>query len=160
MKAARIIAAGALLATGWALYAKPAKPAPVSAQDQVAVRQAAMALSAVTLGTIGNGAANGAAPKSLGFPARSLAQWADALPAMFNPATRAVPSRAKPEVFSDRAGFLASAKAFQDSTKALVAATKADDKEALNAALVSTRAACKGCHDTYQVPPPPPPKAG
>lgn len=160
MKATRIIAAGALLATGWALYAKPAKPGPITAPDQVAVRQAAMAMSAVTLGTIGNGAANGAAPKSLGFPARSLAKWADALPAMFNPATRALPSRTKPEAFSERAGFLASAKAYQDATKALVAATQADDKDALNAALASTRAACKGCHDTYQVPPPPPPKAG
>jgi len=160
MKVARIIMAGALLAGGWSLYAKPAKPVPPTAQDHVAARQAAMAMSAVTLGAIGNGAANGAAPKSLGFPARSLAKWADAMPSMFAPTTRTAPSKAKSEVFSDRAGFLASAKAFQDATKALVAATQADDKDALNAALASTKAACKGCHDSYQAPASPPPKAG
>ena len=39
-------------------------------------------------------------------------------------------------------------------------AAKADDKVAFDAALASTAASCKGCHDTYQVPPAPPPKAG
>ena len=31
---------------------------------------------------------------------------------------------------------------------------KADDKAAFDAALASTAASCKGCHDSYQVPPP------
>jgi cytochrome c556 len=159
MRAARIAAAGALLAGSWALYAKPAKPAAPSAQELVAARQAGMAMGANTLGAISNGLANGAAPKTLGFPARSLDKWAKAMPALFAANTSTAASRAKPEVWSDKAGFAARAKVFQDATQALVAATQADDKDALATALASTKAACKGCHDSYQVPAPPP-KAG
>lgn len=159
MMAARIIAAAGLLATAWALQAKPAKQAGPSPQELVAARQAGMAMGANTLGAINLGAANGSAPKSLGFPARALAKWSNAMPALFAPVTKSAPSRARPEVWSDPAGFVSKAKAFQDAAQALVAATEADDKAALDAALASTKAACKGCHDSYQVPPPPPPKA-
>lgn len=160
MNTARIIAAVALLAGSWALHARPAKPAAPSPQDLVAARQAGMAMSVFALGNISRGAADGAAAKSLGFPARALAKWSNALPTLFTPATRTVPSQARPEVFSDPAGFAARASAFQNATQALVAATQADDKAALETALASTKAACKGCHDSYQVPAPPPPKAG
>ena len=46
------------------------------------------------------------------------------------------------------------AKAFADATAALATAAKADDKDAFTAALASTNAACKGCHEAYQAPPP------
>lgn len=161
MKAARIIAVSALLASSWALYAKPAKPAAPSPQELVAARQAGMSMGVFTLGSISSGQASGAAPKSLSFAAGSLAKWAKAMPALFAPSTETVPSRARPEVWSDRAGFAARTKAYQDATQALVAATQADDKDALTAAIASTKAACKGCHDAYQSPTPPaPPKAG
>ena len=161
MNTARIALVGALLASSYALYAKPAaKSAAPSPQELVAARQAAMALSANTLGAISAGVANGAPTKAAGFPARSLASWAKAMPALFAPSTKHVPSRAKAEVWTDRAGFAAQVKAFQDATQALAAASQADDKVAMAAALASTKAACKGCHDSYQVPAPPPPKAG
>jgi cytochrome c556 len=82
------------------------------------------------------------------------------MPALFAPSTRAVASRAKPEVWANQADFAAKAAAFAAASKALAAAAQADDKAAFTSALASTGASCKGCHDSYQVPPPPPPKVG
>lgn len=161
MKTARILIATGLAASAWAVYAKPAPaPAAPKAQEIVAVRQAGMAMSAVTLNTLKGASANAASVKNLSFPAGGLARWAASMPALFAPSTRAVPSRAKAEVWTNQADFAAKAAAFAAATKALAAAAQADDKDAFAAALASTGASCKGCHDSYQVPPPPPPKAG
>jgi cytochrome c556 len=161
MIAARVTIAGALLATAWAAYAAPVGktggPAP---QDLVMARQAGMAMSVSNLNLLRGASSNGTPLKNLVFPASSLAKWAAAMPALFADSTKGVPSRALPAVWSDKAGFAAKAKAFSDSTKALADAAKADDKAAFDAALASTAASCKGCHDSYQVPPAPPPKAG
>jgi cytochrome c556 len=77
---------------------------------------------------------------------------------MFPASTRNVPgTRAKPEIWTNRADFDAKAAAFTSATTALLNAAKADDKAAFTAAVESTVAACKACHDAYQVPPPPKP---
>ncbi|MFM5948443.1 MAG: cytochrome c [Novosphingobium sp.] len=97
--------------------------------------------------------------ENLAFPAGGLAKWAAAAPALFADSTKGVPSRAMPTVWTDKAGFAAKAKAFADSTRALADAAKEEDKAAFDAALASTAASCKGCHDSYQVQAAPPPKA-
>ncbi len=161
MIAARLVIAGALLATGWAVYAKPApRPAAPSPQELVLARQAGMAMSATTLNLLKGASANGAPLKGLAFSAGGLAKWAAAMPALFADNTKGVPSRATAKVWTQKADFMVKSKAFADSTKALADAAKAEDKVAFDAALASTAASCKGCHDTYQVPPAPPPKAG
>ena len=155
MNPARLILAGALLTSGYALYAKPvAHPAAPSAAEVVAARQAGMDLSASSLTLLKNASTNGVPLKNLAFPAGGLAKWAVVLPTLFSPSTKAAKSDAKAEVFTDRAGFNAKAQAYIDATKALAAAAAADDKPAFDAALASTGAACKGCHDAYKVPPP------
>lgn len=160
MNVARIALCGALLATGAAVYAKTdAKAGGPTPAEIVATRQAAMTMGATSLNALKNASAAGTPVKNLAFGARGLAKWGAALPATFAPSTRAVPSRAKPEVWSDRAGFAAKAADFGRATEALLAAAQADDKDAFAAALATTGAACKGCHDSYQVPPPAP-KAG
>ncbi|HEX4846585.1 MAG TPA: cytochrome c [Novosphingobium sp.] len=163
MIAARIVIAGALLATGWAVYAKPApapKPTAPSAQDLVQARQAGMVMAATTMNLLRGASNNGTPLKNLAFSAGGLAKWAAAAPALFADSTRGVPSRALPAVWTDKAGFAAKSKAFADSTRALADAAKAEDKAAFDAALASTAASCKGCHDSYQAPPGPAPKAG
>ncbi len=161
MNAARIVIAGALLATGWAATANSApRPAGPSPQELVAARQAGMAMSASSLNLLKGASVNGAPLKGLAFSAGGLAKWAAAMPALFADSTKGVASRAAPKVWAQKADFAAKSKAFADSTKALADAAKADDKVAFDAALASTAASCKGCHDTYQVPPAPPPKAG
>ena len=155
MHAARVVLAGALLTSGYALYAKPVDymgaPSPA---DLVAARQAGMGMSAATLTLLKNASTNGVPLKNLVFPASGLAKWAIVLPALFSQNTKGITSHAKPAVWTDRPGFNAKAAAYRDATKALAAAAAAADKPAFDAALVSTGAACKGCHEGYQVQPP------
>lgn len=155
MKAARIAIALGLLATGAALYARPAPPAAgAKPQELVAARQAGMDMSATSLNLLKGASANGMPLKNLTFAASGLAKWAAAMPALFADSTKGLPGRAKAEVWTDRAGFLAKAAALQAAAKALTAAALAEDKDAFAAALATTAGSCKGCHETYQVPPP------
>lgn len=152
---ARLALCGALIASGAALYAKPAVPnASASAQDIVTTRQAGMGMMAATLTLIRNASNNGAPLKTLAFPAASMAKFAGVLPSLFAANSRGLPSRARPTVWTDRAGFNAKAADFAAATKALAAAAAAEDKAAFDSALASVGASCKGCHDTYQLPPP------
>ena len=155
MNAVRLILAGALLTSGYALYAKPAahSVAP-SAAELIAARQAGMDMSASSMTLLKNASANGVPLKNLAFPAGGLAKWAASLPTLFADSTKGAKSEAKAEVFTDRAGFNAKAQVYIIATKALAAAAAADDKPAFDAALASTGAACKGCHDAYKMPPP------
>ncbi|MFM5918571.1 MAG: cytochrome c [Novosphingobium sp.] len=155
MNAARLVLAGALLSSAVAVYAKPAPhPGAPSAAELVSARQAAMDLSVSTLAMLSNASANNVPLKNLAFPAGGLAKWAAVLPSLFSDNTKGTASRAKPTVWTDRAGFQAKAQVYIDATKALSAAAAAEDKPAFDSALASTKAACKGCHDTYQAPPP------
>lgn len=157
MKAARWLIVAGLALTGWSLSAKPGPaPAAPKPQDLVVARQAGMALSATSLNFIKGASANGMPAKNLAFAAGGLAKWAAAMPALFAESTRTVPSRTRAEVWTNKADFAAKSAAFAEAAKALSAAAQADDKEALAAALASTGAACKGCHDSYQTPPTPP----
>ncbi|MFN5084946.1 MAG: cytochrome c [Novosphingobium sp.] len=161
MKTARIIALAALATTAFAVQAqtkpKAAKPAAVAApspEEIVAARQAAMVMSVGATSAMRSAAANGTPVKNLAFVASGVAKWGAALPAMFAPSTAKVPTRAQAAIWTDPAGFAAKAKDFADATAALAAAAKADDKDAFTAALASTNASCKGCHDSFQAPPP------
>ena len=155
MNAARLLLAGAVLTSAVALYAKPvARPAAPSAAELVAARQSGMDMSASTLTLLKNASSNKVPLKNLAFPAGGLAKWAVVLPTLFADSTKGAKSEAKPEVFTDRAGFNAKAQAYIDATKALAVAAATDDKPGFDAALASTGAACKGCHDSFKVAPP------
>ncbi len=155
MKIMAIAALAALGATAFAVQARPAPaPASPSAAQLVAARQAAMAMSATSVNMLKGGSANGMPLKSLAFPANGLAKWAVAMPAMFAESTKGQPSRARPEVWTNKADFAAKADAMAQATKALAAAAAAEDKDAFASALASVGGACKGCHDSYQAPPP------
>jgi cytochrome c556 len=59
-------------------------------------------------------------------------------------------TRAKPEIWSERAKFDAAASKMQDEMVKLNAAAKTGDPAALKAAAGSVGQACKGCHDNYR----------
>jgi len=163
MKTARIAAAAALALTAWGVAAAPA-PAETglfgpSAEEQVKLRQAGMGMVLTSVSLLRGGSANAASVKNLEFPAQNLANWARTMPALFGPATKDVPSRALPAVFEHQDDLAAKAAILADGAQAMADAARADDAQAFAAALASTRASCKGCHDSYQAPPPPPPKA-
>lgn len=64
-----------------------------------------------------------------------------------------VKTRAKPEVWSDAAGFAAAADAFKvQAAKLAVVAGGPADLAALKGQFAATGGTCKGCHDKYRVP--------
>lgn len=57
---------------------------------------------------------------------------------------------ARPEVWSDAAGFKQKQQAFQDNIVKLSAAADAGDLDKLRAAFGDVGASCKACHDAYR----------
>jgi cytochrome c556 len=63
---------------------------------------------------------------------------------------KGAPTRAKPEIWTNRTDFEAKAKAFQDEVVKLQAAAKTGNQDQIKAAFGTVGDACKGCHDKYQ----------
>jgi len=61
-------------------------------------------------------------------------------------------TRAKPEIWSDWAGFEAKAKALDDAATVLTAAAAGNDLAAIKAAAGDVGKACKACHEAYRGP--------
>jgi len=61
-------------------------------------------------------------------------------------------TRALPEIWAKPADFEAAQKMFSDRAPKLLAATKAQDVDAVKAAFKETGGACKNCHDTFRAP--------
>ncbi len=59
-------------------------------------------------------------------------------------------TKAKAEVWTDPAGFKASAADFAAQAARLNAAAQSGDAEKVQAAFAATRGTCKSCHDKYQ----------
>lgn len=149
----RILIAGALsLACVAGAAGAQQEPSP-SAAEIVAARQASFALSTAALGTIKTVLDSGRPIDGLAFTAGGLNRWATALPAMFPAGTgpdAILSTKAKPEVWSDRAGFEAKAADYQAATARLRDAITAGDSAAANEAWAATRATCGSCHDAYR----------
>ena len=61
-------------------------------------------------------------------------------------------TRAKPEIWSDWAGFEAKAKAFDDAAALLTTAAASNDLGAIKTAAGEVGKACKACHESYRGP--------
>jgi len=126
---------------------------PEVAGEIVAARQAAFAMSAVTLGSIKAAMDAGAAPQSMGFSTGALARWASALPNLF-PAGSGVDvvatTKAKPEIWSDRAGFEGEAAKYAAAAVRLQELIAAGDTAGANEQFLVVRASCQSCHDAYR----------
>lgn len=129
-------------------------PTAPSATEIVRARQAAFGMSAATLGAIRAELDGAGDPQKLGFTTGALNNWAAALPSMFPAGTGADAlgdaTKAKPEIWSNRADFEAKAAAYVSATAALKAAATAGDAAAANTAFGEVRAACGSCHQAYR----------
>jgi cytochrome c556 len=131
---------------------------PASAQFQkpeqaIKYRQSAMTLQGAHMGRIG-AMTSGRVP----FDAAAVQANAD-LVATFSklPFTafgdgtdKGAPTRAKPEIWSNRADFEAKAKSYQDEAVKLQAAAKTGNQDQIKAAFGTVGDSCKACHDKYQ----------
>lgn len=151
MKRIMMAAALGLLCLGGAAGAQNAR---TPAADIVEGRQGAMMLSGVAMGSLKAAIDAGQPLGSQRFPTRALARWAHAVPGMFpagSGAEAGVPTNAKPEVWSDRAGFEARAADYAVAAGRLAELAGGEDAAAFAAQWAAVRATCQACHDGYKV---------
>ncbi len=141
------IAAMACLGSALPAAAQFAKP-----EDAIKYRKAAFTVMAAHFGRVA-AMANGRIP----FDAKAAASNAEiatmiaALPyAGFVDGSDKGDTKAKPEIWSERAKFDASATKMQDEMVKFNAAAKTGDIAVIKAAVGGVGQACKGCHDTYR----------
>ena len=139
-----------LLCLGGAASAQGAR---TPAADIVEARQAAMMLSGVAMSSIKAAIDAGQPIASQRFPTRALSRWAHAVPGMFpagSGAEAGVRTNAKPEIWSDRAGFEARAADYAAAADRLAELAAGDDAAAFAAQWTAVRASCQACHDGYK----------
>ena len=141
------IAAIACVGTALPAAAQFAKP-----EDAVKYRKAAFTVMAAHFGRVA-AMANGRVP----FDAKAAASNAEiatlvsSLPfAGFIDGSDKGDTKAKPEIWTERDKFNASATKMQDEMAKLNAAAKTGDIGAIKTAVGGVGQACKGCHDTYR----------
>lgn len=147
--AATLAFAAAAVALSTPAAAQFAKP-----EDAVKYRQSALFVMGQHFGRIG-AMANGRAPydaKAAVDNAEIVAEMAKLPWAGFTAATEKtpVPTRAKPEVWSEPAKFKEHQEKLIAETGKLLAAAKTNNLDNLKTAFGATGNACKGCHDAYR----------
>ena len=130
-----------------------AQDARTPAADIVEGRQGAMMLSGAAMGSIKAAIDAGQPIAGQRFPTRALSRWANAVPGMFpigSGAEAGVRTNARPEIWSDRAGFEARAADFATAADRLAELAAGDDPAAFAAQWTVVRASCQSCHDGYK----------
>jgi cytochrome c556 len=145
-----------MTAAASSLASEAAPPTPAEVAD---ARKAAFRLSAATFHHMRTRIEAGTDVKPLAYSARALEAWARALPRLFPEGSRVEPTRARPEVFTQRADFEAKAAAYARAAGRLAELAEANDKAGFAAQWDATEKACAACHEKYRMPAPPPPEA-
>jgi cytochrome c556 len=122
--------------------------APTTPQEFHHAREAKMGEGRRTLGALKQAADSGGDLAALAPRIAWLIAWSDELPTLFPEGSEA--GDARPEIWSNQAGFTASAQRFQTATRALAAPAAAGDRPAFLAAWSAVRASCGGCHADYK----------
>ncbi len=142
-------AAATVLVAGVA-GAQQATPAAPSAAELVAARQAGFRLMGANFGQLRGAVARGDDVKPLGGPARAIAGWARAMPALFPAGATTPQSEALPTVWSDRAGFETAAADLAREAMKLSDLAKAGDAPGFAAQLQVVGGTCGACHKKFK----------
>jgi cytochrome c556 len=137
-----------LLCIGGAANAQGGGPA-----DIIKGRQGGMMLSGATMGAIKVGIDGNTPLQNQRFNTRALSTWAHAVPGMFPEGSgpeAGVRTNAKPEIWTDRAGFEAKAADYAAAADRLAELAQGEDAAAFSAQWTVVRASCQSCHDGYK----------
>jgi cytochrome c556 len=115
-------------------------------------RHIAMKTLGKNMKTIGRAVKSGNITPDLQARAAEIREIAGRLLSLFPKGQEYQGSRAKPEIWSDAAGFKTSNDKFILAAKALVVALKSSDAGASKSALKATGKNCGGCHKAYRLP--------
>jgi len=125
--------------------------AQTPAQDIILIRQAGMALQQGVIDAMVAAVKSGADVKTFKGGADAIGFWAEQIPLMFPPGSeKGHDTRAKPEIWSDFAGFTKDAKALADAAGPLKQAAEAGDGAAFASQLKTVGDACVACHRSYR----------
>ncbi|GAB4090941.1 c-type cytochrome [Hydrogenophaga soli] len=141
-----------VLLTALACAAVPAMAQFQKPEDAVKYRQSAFSVMASHFGRLG-AMASGKAPydAKLAQENAAVVEFMSKLPwAGFTPSTEGVKSKAKPEVWMDKAKFDQGAEKMVAEVAKLNTAAKAGNLDALKAAFGETAKTCKACHDAFR----------
>ena len=110
-----------------------------------------MALTGGIAASLKAAVAAGDDPKAYVDAATGLVKWGQAYPALFPEGTQTGrDTKAKKEIWSDRAGFEKAAAAMVVAAERLGDAAKSGDKAAFAAAFQTVGQSCGGCHRNYK----------
>ena len=115
-------------------------------------RSVAMKTLGKNMKTIGRAVKSGNITPDLQARAEEIKEISGRLISLFPKGQELPDSRAKPEIWSDAAGFKKSNDKFPLAANALVAALKTGDAGASKSALKATGKNCGGCHKAYRLP--------
>jgi cytochrome c556 len=119
--------------------------------DVIAARQGGMALVGGIAETMKAGVASGADVKPFAEGAAAMAKWGKQYVGLYPDGTQTgLDTKAKPEIWSDRAGFEKADAAFVSASEKLEEAAKSGDKAGFAAAFKEVGGTCGGCHRNYK----------
>ena len=131
--------------------ARAAGPISLSPDDVVAGRQAGFDLMQGDVNGMKAAIEAGLAVKPFAFGAKGIVAWAKAIPSQFPAGTEtAHGTKAKPEVWSDSAGFTKAAGDLQEAADKLATLAAADDKAGFAAQFDALGKTCGACHRVYR----------
>ena len=122
------------------------------ADTLIAARQAGYDLQAGVAASMKTVIEAGGDVKGLVDGAKGLSSWGHVIPALFPDGTQSGHNtKARPEVWSDRAGFQKAAQTFWMEADKLAILADANDKAGFAAQYTVTTQACGACHRAYRV---------
>ena len=144
----------AVLIASPAAQSQPATDRLLTPQQVVQARQAALEMSVMTLAQLRRASDSGDDVKKQGFAAGSLALWAKTLPILFPAGTgmgqTPIESKAKPEIWTNRALFDSRAADYAAATTKLFELSQAGDSAGFAAQLDVVKKTCSACHSDFQ----------
>ena len=149
MRRTLLLAAALVAIPITAIAQEPASTAaPTTPEEFHHAREAKMGQGGRALAAMKQAADSGGDLTALAPRIEWLVRWSDELPTLFPEGSGG--GEARPEIWSDHAGFTAAAERFKTATRALAAPAAANDRPAFLAAWTAVRTACGACHDSYR----------
>ncbi len=146
-----MVMGGVAVAIGLVGMARAADQPLIKSDDLIAARQAGFDLQGGVLAAMKAVVDAGGSVKPLTDGAKGLSSWGHVIPSMFPEGTESGRNtKAKKEVWSDRAGFEKASANFAAAAEKLAALAEVDDKAGFAAQFKETAGACGACHRGYR----------
>ena len=147
----RLLLAVIVLPLGIAAASAQTAP-PLSADSVIAARQAGYELLAANAASLKAVVDQGLDPKGYVNQVKAITNWGRTIPVMFPDGTQqGHNTAAKPEIWSDRAGFEKAASNLVSASERLEQIAASGDKDQFKSQFAALGGTCGACHRAYRV---------